>query len=350
MSDRGKLRTILVTGGSGFFGGIMKRHILEQGHRCINVDLVKDADKHPNLLQYQTDIRDAEKLQSIFAATPVDGVVHSAAILAHAVNDNKHVWTSNVDGTRNVMDAMRRHDVRQMVFLSSNCLWGESLGRPVREDDPPYPVEIYGQSKVAAERVIREYGDIRSVIIRCPTIIDFGRLGLLAILFEFIHDGRRVWTVGKGSNRYQFIYAGDLANACMMALEYPESETFNIGSDHVKTLAEVYGYVIQRARSKSSVAALPLRPTLAAMKLFHYLKISPLGPYHYKMIAEDFMFDTTRIKEKLGWQPTLTNEQVLWRAYQYYSENRLEIEKRRDVSAHRQAAKMGVIRLLKWIS
>lgn len=354
MDNRGKNKTILVTGGSGFFGGIIKQHILEQGYRCINVDLVKDSDEHPNLTSYQMDIRDAEKLRSVFAAAcatgPIDGVVHSAAILAHAVNDHKFLWTSNVDGTRNVMDAMRLHGVKQMVFLSSNCLWGEGLGRPVREDDPPYPVEIYGHSKVVAERVIREYPDLRSVIIRCPTIIDFGRLGLLAILFEFIHDGRRVWTVGEGRNRYQFIYAGDLVSACMLGLEYPMAETFNIGSDNVKSLAEVYGYVVQRAQSKSVVSALPQAPTLAAMKLFHHLKISPLGPYHYKMIAEDFMFDTTRIKGKLGWQPTLTNEQVLWRAYQYYSENRLEIENRSDVSAHRQGAKMGVIRLLKWIS
>jgi nucleoside-diphosphate-sugar epimerase len=350
MLIRRKSKTILVTGGSGFFGGIIKRHILEQGHRCINVDLVKDMDEHPNLTKYQMDIRDADKLRAIFAGAPIDGVVHSAAILAHAVRDRKFLWTSNVDGTRNIMDAMRLHDVKQMVFLSSNCLWGESLGRPVREDDPPFPVEIYGQSKVAAERVIREYPDLNAAIIRCPTIIDFGRLGLLAILFEFIHDGRRVWTVGNGNNRYQFIYAGDLVNACMLALDYPRPETFNIGSDNVKSLAEVYDYVVQRAKSKSSVAKLPMKPALTAMKLFHHLKISPLGPYHYKMIAEDFMFDTSRIKEKLGWQPTLTNEQVLWRAYQYYSENRLEIEQRRDVSAHRQAAKMGVIRLLKWIS
>ena len=136
----------------------------------------------------------------------------------------------------------------------------------------------------------------------------------------------------------------------MLALDSPCSDTFNIGSDDPKSLAEVYGYVVQRANSKSRVAALPLKPTLAAMKLFHRLKLSPLGPYHYKMIAEDFVFDTARIKQRLGWRPTLTNEQMLWRAYQYYSEHRREIEQRRDVSAHRQGAKMGVIRLLKWIS
>jgi UDP-glucose 4-epimerase len=344
------MKTILVTGGAGFFGGIVKRHILEQGHRCVSVDLVQDEDEDLNLVKHQLDIRDSAKLRNVFAAQPIDGVIHCAAILAHAGPDEKFLWTSNVDGTRNVMDAMRRFGVRQMVFTSSNCLWAESLGRPVREDDPPTPAEIYGRSKLAAEHIIREYPDLVSVIVRCPTIIDFGRLGLLAILFEFIHDGRRVWTVGKGANKYQFIYAGDLVNACMLGLDYPVSETFNIGSDNVKSLAETYDYVVRRANSNSRVASLPRRPTLAAMRLSHLLKVSPLGPYHYKMIAEDFCFDTTRIKTRLGWNPTLTNEEMLWRAYQYYSENRIEIENRRDVSAHRQPAKMGVIRLLKWMS
>jgi nucleoside-diphosphate-sugar epimerase len=344
------MKTILLTGGAGFFGSIMKEHLLDQGHRCISVDLVKDASRHPNLQVHQMDIRDSAKLTGLFKDQRIDGVIHSAAILAHAVKDQNFLWTSNVDGTRNVLDAMRQTGVRQMVFLSSNCLWGESLRRPVREDDVPNPIEIYGKSKLAAEQVIAEYGDLNCVTIRCPTIIDFGRLGLLAILFEFIHDGRRVWTVGNGQNRDQFIYAGDLVNACMLALDLPQADTFNIGSDDVKSLADVYRYVVQRAQSHSRVAALPLKPTLAAMKLCHWLKISPLGPYHYKMIAEDFVFDTTRIKQRLGWNPTLTNEQMLWRAYQYYSENRLEIETRRDVSAHRQSAKMGVIRLLKWIS
>ncbi len=62
------------------------------------------------------------------------------------------------------------------------------------------------------------------------------------------------------------------------------------------------------------------------------------------------MFDTSKIKRLLGWRPTLTNEQMLWRAYQYYSENRKDIESRKDVSAHRKGAKMGVIRILKWVS
>jgi hypothetical protein len=86
------------------------------------------------------------------------------------------------------------------------------------------------------------------------------------------------------------------------------------------------------------------------MKLAHKLKVSPLGPYHYRMIAEDFIFDTTHIRERLGWTPTLTNEQMMIEAFRYYATQRAEIHARKDVSAHSKPAAMGIIRLLKWIS
>lgn len=345
------MKTYLVTGGSGFFGGVLKRRLLDEGHSVVNVDLHHDEDTHPNLLSYQADIRDKEKIASVFKDHRMDGVFHIAAILAHAVKDENFLWTSNVDGTRVIAEAARRAGVSNLVFTSSNCLWGEGFGRPVTEEDPANPVELYGRSKLEGENVLSEYGkDLNAVSIRCPTIIDSGRLGLLAILFEFIDEGRRVWTVGGGHNRYQFIYAQDLADAALRAVNHPRSDIFNIGSDNVKTIREVYSYVIQRANSKARVADLPKEMTLRSMRLAHNLKISPLGPYHYKMIAEDFIFDTTKIKSNLGWRPTLTNEEMLFRAYQYYSENRRHIEARTNVSAHKQAAKMGVIRLLKWVS
>jgi hypothetical protein len=86
------------------------------------------------------------------------------------------------------------------------------------------------------------------------------------------------------------------------------------------------------------------------MKVAHKMGVSPLGPYHYRMIAESFVFDTTRIKQELGWRPTLTNDQMMLRAFEYYRTHRKAIHERTDVSAHSKAAPMGVIRLLKWIS
>ena len=345
------MQKILVTGGSGFFGGVMKRRLLEEGHACVNIDLVADVDRHALLRSIQGDLRDKTLLDEVFAAERFDGVVHCAAMLAHDVIDDKTLWTSNVDGTRHVAEACRKFGVKPLVFTSTNCLWASNLGREVREDDIPAPVELYGRSKLAAEQALEEFkADLNVVVIRCPTIIDSGRLGLLAILFEFIKEGKRVWVVGDGSNRYQFIYAQDLATACLQALTYGRSDLFHIGSENVLSLRQVYEAVIRAAGTRARVAQLPEGLTIAAMKLAHKLGVSPLGPYHYRMIAEDFIFDTTRIRERMGWRPTMTNEDMMVRAYEYYAERHTEIHSRTEVSAHSKPAEMGIIRLLKWIS
>ena len=350
----------LVTGGSGFFGGVLKRRLLREGHTVVNIDLEADEDTHPFLTSIQGDIRDAALLKTVFAAHRFTAVFHVAAQLAHGMKlDEQLLWTSNVDATRLLAETALAAGVKPFVFVSTNCLWASTLGHPVQEDtDIPAPVELYGKSKLAAEAVLRPYmHDLNIVILRCPTIMDAGRLGLLAILFEFIDDGKTVWVVGDGSNRYQFIYAEDLASACILGANYGSSDLFHVGSDNVQSMRSVYESVIRAAGStpnsraaKARVRSLPKAPTLAAMQLAYKLRISPLGPYHYKMIAESFVFDTTRIKQRLGWTPTLTNEQMLLLAYQYYSRNRAEIASRTDVSAHRKPADMGIIKLLKWLS
>ncbi len=86
------------------------------------------------------------------------------------------------------------------------------------------------------------------------------------------------------------------------------------------------------------------------MRLAHAARISPLGLYHYRMIAESFVFDTGRIKSDLGWRPMRTNSDMLLAASRYYAAHRAEIAARRDVSAHRQAADLGVLRILKGVS
>jgi nucleoside-diphosphate-sugar epimerase len=317
----------------------------------VSIDLVPDAARHVALTSIEGDIRDEAAMKSLFAKHKFDAVFHIAAMLAHGKMNHDLLWTSNVDGTGVVARCARDAGVKKLVFTSTNCLWASNLGHPVREDDVPAPAEVYGESKLAGEKLLATLTDGLDVVtIRCPTIIDEGRLGLLAILFEFIRDGKTVWVVGSGGNRYQFIHAGDLSDACVKALDYKGSATFHVGSDNVPTLRQCYEAVIREAGTKAKVRSLPKGPTLLAMRAAHVLKISPLGPYHYRMIAEDFTFDTTRIKAALGWRPTVTNSEMLAAAYRYYAEHREEINARTNVSAHSKAAEMGILRLLKWIS
>ncbi|MEI9999631.1 MAG: NAD(P)-dependent oxidoreductase [Verrucomicrobiota bacterium] len=344
---------ILVTGATGFFGGVLKGHLEKAGHGYVNLDRLADPQDEARGRMAVCDLRDAAAVEAVFTTHgPFDAVCHVAAELAHEAQDKAGLWKSNVDGTRNVAESSRQHGVRQLIFTSTNCLWGHPLNRSVVEDDAPCPVEVYGKSKLAAEEVLKGFAsDLNVIIFRSPTIIAPGRVGLLGILFDFIAEGRRLPVVGHGNKPYQFIYADDYAAAIALALEHPASDVFHIGSHHATSLEGSYRYVIEHAGSKSRIYHLPEFPTLPLMRLCHILKISPLGPYQYSMIAEEFVFNTTHLEKTLGWQPTKTNGECLFAAYAYYEKHKHELEANAaSLPAHRRKARMGVIRLLKWIS
>lgn len=343
---------VLVTGGAGFFGGILKRQLLRQHFDVTSIDRVPDPSWHPRLTRVTGDLRDPWLMNALFKRRNFDAVFHCAAVLGQGFSVDEHdLWASNVGATRMLAEACRSYGVPKLIFTSTNCLWAHNPGHLIAEEEPPTPADLYGRSKFAAEEILARYARYMDVVIlRSPSIIDRGRLGLLGILFEFIHEGKTVWVVGHGRNRYQFIYAEDLVRACLAALRPGECDIFNVGSLNVKPLRDVYQAVIDAAGSTSKVRSLPLKPAVAAMKLAHRLRVSPLGPYHCRMIAEDFMFDTSKIEKRLGWRPTLTNEEMLVQAYRYYETRREEIHQRENLSAPSRATPMGVIRLLKWVS
>ena len=346
------MNSILITGGSGFFGRILSRWLAERGFQCTNIDLlVHNEQDTPNIRHVQIDVTDAVQVNRVFKNHHFDAVIHCAAMLPLSDTSKTSLWKTNVQGTCNIAQAAADHAVKKLVFTSTSCLWGQPMGRPVTEADTPHPVDIYGESKWEAEKCLEQFrGRFDYVILRIPLIVDAGRMGLLAILFEFIEEGRSVWVVGRGRNRYHFVLASDLAHACECSLNYHGSGVFNVGSDDVKPMREVYQSVIQQANSSSQVRSLPRSLTLVAMRLCYMLGISPLGAYHRRLIADDFIFDTTHIKNTLGWAPTATNEQMLFRAYEYYLAHRHVIHNLHSNSTTCQPAKMGIIRLLKWIS
>src|SRR4051794_11579918 len=98
------MKTILLTGGSGFFGGLLKQRLLNDGYKCVNLDILPDDTSHPNLVSIKGDIRDSSLLDRVFSEYSFDSVLHIAAMLAHGDIDEKELWTANVDGTRNLAE------------------------------------------------------------------------------------------------------------------------------------------------------------------------------------------------------------------------------------------------------
>ena len=225
----------LVTGGAGFFGSIMKNALLDRGDRVVSIDLEPDPLVRDGFTAHRGDINDDTLMEKVFSENRFDGIFHLAALLAHVKKDLPRLWKSNVDGTANVLRFAEKFGVEHIVFTSSNCLWAKNFDSLVREDEPPAPVEIYGRSKLEGEKILLGSDKVKSVVFRCPTIMDEGRLGLLGILFAFIDENKKLWVVGDGNNHYQFIYAKDLADACIRGIAYGKSDVFNIGSDDVKT-------------------------------------------------------------------------------------------------------------------
>jgi UDP-glucose 4-epimerase len=343
----------LVTGGSGFFGRLLVPALVERGFECISIDRQEGPPVHPGVEQVRADVAEPGVLEASLAGGRPDVVFHLASQIDFAVKSQRSLYENNVATTRAVVAFARANRVPKVVFTSSNSVYlGNRERRPVLETDPPLPVDEYGRSKVESERLLAEAASsFDAISIRCPNIMDAGRLGMLSILFDFIREGRKVWVLGDGAIRHQCIYAGDLIDACLAATAFRGSDVFNIGSDNVPTIRQMYQYVIDRAGSGARVARLPASLAVPAMKLAHRLHLSPLGEYQFRMLTQDFVFDTTKIKASLGWAPTLDNGQMLYKAYEYYLAHRHEILQTTDVSGNRQPVKkLGVLRLLKLIS
>jgi len=340
----------LVTGAAGYFGGVLARYLSDRGVHVTSLDRLEDPSPDPRVVYARGDLRRPEEVRKVFEDHgPFDAVFHCAAVMGHERPDPRDLWESNVDGTRLIANLSMERGVRKLVYTSTICVYGKQYEHPVSESEPTCPIEDYGRSKLEGEKILAEFeGRLDADSIRCPTIVSAGRLGLLAIFFEFVKEGRKVWLVGDGSNRYQFVAAEDLAEACLLSSRAPGSHVYGVGSDRVKPLRDVYQAVIDAAGTGSRLARLPATPALLLLGFLHRLRLSPLGPYHSRLINGTFVFDTTAVKRNLGWQPKRTNDEMLVDAYRYYTEK--DARRSESLSAHRQGAKMGVLRLVKWLS
>jgi UDP-glucose 4-epimerase len=110
---------VLITGGAGFFGSILTRRLLDEGHGVV-IDLQDTEFRHERLTAIKGDIRDRGALERLFETHRFKSVFHCAAILAHAVKDKTFLWESNVDGTRNVAEAAGGPSARRAHWLTVN--------------------------------------------------------------------------------------------------------------------------------------------------------------------------------------------------------------------------------------
>lgn len=346
-----KRKKVLVTGGEGFLG----RYLVDYLSKEKNNDVVI-FDKLAGIGEKRIagDIlvkEDVEKVFEIYG--PFDTVYHLASAMPDKSVTDEITWETSVTGTINLISTAVAKKTRSFIFTSTNVTFGIPLELPVTEKTPVAPVEAYGRSKVKAEQELEKYkNSINIQIFRCPVITGVGRLGLQAILFEFISENKNVYVLGNGDNKYQFVDAMDVVIALELASHVKGFDIYTIGGEGVMTIRELYQGVINGVKSKSKIISLPGGPALRLLAILEKLNVSPLGVYQYSMIGRSMWADTSKIKTKLGWKPQKTNLASFSENYNWYVQNKekFSVVGSGAMSSNRSLPKMKIFKLLKFLS
>ena len=335
---------MLVTGGSGYFGSVLVDEAVARGDRVRILD-TNPPEPRDGVEFVAGDIRDRSAVRT--ACEDVAVVFHNVAQVPLA-KDRALFRSVNVVGTANLLVAARDAKVSKVVHTSSSAVFGIPASNPVTEDTPPRPLEDYGRAKLEAEQLCREAAatGLDVTIVRPRTILGHGRLGIMAILFEFVADGAPVFVLNRGHNRYQFVHASDLADACLRAGDRSGATVYNVGATEFGTMRETLQALVDHAATGSRVRSLPVGPTRAAMQSLAGLGLAPFAPYHWMLYGESLWFDVTRARSELGWEPKHSNASMVVESYDWFLAHRDQLAGATG-SEHQSPARLGLLRALK---
>jgi nucleoside-diphosphate-sugar epimerase len=304
-----------------------------------------DEELERSVVEVRGDMRDREKARELVEGADV--LVHAAAALPIR-GSRKLIMSVNVEGTETLLDTARDAGVGRVVFISSTSVYGVPKVHPIGEETPLHGVGAYGESKIASEVRVRSTG-LDWVIIRPKTFIGPERLGVFEILFDWIHEGRRIYVLGDGSNRYQLLAVEDLVDAIVRAAEANVAgEVFNVGATDFGTVRSDLEALIAHAGTRSRLRAVPARPAEIALRALELAKVSPLVEWHYKTASRDSYVDVSKAQRLLGWDATKSNVETLVENYDWYAAHREQL-KAAGVT-HRVPWNQQALRLLKRIS
>ncbi|WP_136620874.1 MULTISPECIES: NAD-dependent epimerase/dehydratase family protein [Mesorhizobium] len=342
------VNTALVTGGSGYFGELLTKQLLEQGTHVRVFDLNFPGFSHPNLEFFKGTILDRNAVKQ--AVSGVKKVFHNVAQVPLA-KDVDLFWSINKDGTQILADESVAAGVVKLIYTSSSAVFGVPKANPVTEDTVTNPAEDYGRAKLAGEMICKEAMQRHGLdvaIVRPRTILGHGRLGIVQILFDWIERGLDIPVFAGGNNRYQFVHSDDLAWACIAASDMRGFAEYNIGAAEFGTMRELLQTVIDHTGTESRIKSIPMRPTALAANLASTLGLSPLGPYHSLMYGRSMYFDISKAQRELDFMPKYSNSQMIIETYNWYQANKASLSKG-GASRHKSPVKQQILALVPYV-
>lgn len=341
---------IVITGISGFLGINLVRFLLNRPEveELCGIDLEPfDYPEEKQIQFLRGDIRDRDAVRSILAN--VDVIIHCAAALP--LYPPEEIYSTEVDGTRIVLEEAFKQNVDRFVHISSTAVYGVPDHHPLYETDPSIGVGAYGKAKIMAEAVCQEFRQQGKCIpiLRPKSFVGPERLGVFAIFYQWAKEGRSFPMIGAGNNRYQLLDVDDLCQAIYLCLTLDTdtvNDTFNIGAAEFSTMRADYQAVLDEAGYGKKIICFPAQPVVIALRILEKLRLSPLYPWIYETASKDSFVSIEKASEKLGFTPHYSNRQALLRNYQWYLENFERIQHATGVT-HRVPWDQRILKLVK---
>lgn len=325
---------LLVTGGAGFIGSAVVRLAVGRGHEVVNLDAltyaaclenVAEVAESPLYAFEEADIRDAAALDRVFAEHSPDAVMHLAAEshVDRSIDGPGTFIETNVTGTYTLLEAARKYWVGQgrpegfrFHHISTDEVFG-SLGPTGKftEETPYDPRSPYSASKAASDHLVRAWHEtygLPVVLSNCSN--NYGPYHfpekLIPVIILNALAGKPLPVYGKGENVRDWLYVEDHADALLTVLEKGQlGRSYNIGGENEATNIEIVRRICGILDDKR-----PREGGGAYADLIEFVADRPGHDLRYAI-------DPTRIREELGWRPSVTLEQGLERTVQWYLDN-----------------------------
>ena len=302
---------ILVTGGAGFIGSHLVRHLLAKGEKVTALDNLSTGlaeNLPPEAKLVEMDILD-EDLPKVVAAGAFDAIVHLAAqtMVDTSIKNPLLDTRENLLGTVQVMEAARAANVKRVIFASTAAVYGDVKedDLPVREAQPTLPLSFYGLSKLSVEKYLEMYENLYGmeyVVLRFANVYgerqgDGGEGGVISIFAKAVAEGRDITIYGDGEQTRDFVYAGDIAEGIWAALRTEEvNAAYNLSTQTETSLRELVS-LLAEIRGREIV------PKYGAERE---------GDIYKSMLSN------SRARRGLDWQPATTLAEGLRRTYEYF--------------------------------
>lgn len=323
---------ILVTGGAGFIGSAVVRLAVARGHSVVNLDALTYAGRLENVASVadnplysfeKADIRDRAALERIFCDHKPDAVMHLAAEshVDRSIDGPGDFIETNITGTYNMLEAARAHWVQigkpdsfRFHHISTDEVFG-SLGETglFTEDTPYDPRSPYSASKASSDHLVRAWHEtygLPVVLTNCSNNYGpyhFPEKLIPKVILNAL-QGKDIPVYGQGLNVRDWLYVEDHADALLLALEKgAPGRSYNVGGENERTNIDLVKTICAILEDKR-----PANTPYA--DLITYVQDRPGHDARYAI-------DPTRIRNELGWRPSVTVEEGLEKTVQWYLDN-----------------------------